>query len=89
MFDRGISWEGSLLDMGILGGIVEKSGAWLGYNGNRLGQGRENARKFLLENPAITKEIHQKIMAKHEELANATALKVGTEDGAPAAAAEN
>ena len=76
MFDRGISWEGSIIDMGILGGVIEKSGAWLGYNGNRLGQGRENARKFLIDNPAITKEIHEKVMTKQEELANAIALKV-------------
>ena len=87
MFDRGISWEGSLLDMGILGGVIEKSGAWLGYNGTRLGQGRENARKFLLENPAMSKEIHQKIMAKHAELVNAPALKIGTVDAAPEPAA--
>ncbi|MFH0940063.1 MAG: recombinase RecA [Planctomycetota bacterium] len=71
MFDRGISWEGSLLDMGILGGIVEKSGAWLNYGSHRLGQGRENARKFLIENPVITKEIHEKIMAKQDDLAGA------------------
>jgi recombination protein RecA len=75
MFDRGISWEGSLLDMGILGGVVEKSGSWLGYAGNRLGQGRENAKKFLIDNPAIAKEIHAKIMEKQDELANAAELK--------------
>jgi recombination protein RecA len=80
MFDRGISWEGSLLDMGILGGIVEKSGAWLGYAGNRLGQGRENARKFLIENPAITKEIHEKILAQQEQLVNASELKAADKD---------
>jgi recombination protein RecA len=81
MFDRGISWEGSLLDMGILGGIVDKSGAWLGYNGTRLGQGRENARKFLLENPAMAKEIHGKIMEKQSELAD-TVLKANPEPAA-------
>jgi recombination protein RecA len=88
MFDRGISWEGSLLDMGILGGVVEKSGSWLGYGGNRLGQGRENAKKFLIENPAIAKEIHEKIMAKQEELINASELKAtpASEEKAPAAA---
>jgi recombination protein RecA len=75
MFDRGISWEGSLLDMGILGGIVEKSGAWLNYGSNRLGQGRENARKFLQENSAIAKEIHEKIMAKQDEISNAATVR--------------
>jgi len=80
MFNHGISWEGSLLDMGILLGTVEKSGSWLGYAGNRLGQGRENARKFLIEHPDITKEIHQKILAHQEEILNSDVLK-----GAPAA----
>ena len=80
MFDRGISWEGSLLDMGILGGVVEKSGSWLGFNGNRLGQGRENARKFLLDNPAVAKEIHMKIMAKQDELLTADVLKATPEE---------
>ena len=84
MFDRGISWEGSILDMGILGGVVEKSGSWLGYGGNRLGQGRENAKKFLIENPAICKEIHSKIMEKQNELAESV-LKVGPEEKAAAA----
>jgi recombination protein RecA len=85
MFDHGISWEGSLLDMGILGGIVEKSGAWLNYGGNRLGQGRENARKFLIENAAIAKEIHEKVMAKQDELANAAVARPDAAAPAPAA----
>ena len=85
MFDRGISWEGSLLDLGIATGVVEKSGAWLNYDSNRLGQGRENARKFLIENPAVAKEIHEKILAHHEKLADAAMLKSA---GAPAAAEE-
>ncbi len=87
MFDRGISWEGSLLDLGILAGVVEKSGSWLGYGGNRLGQGRENARKFLLENPAISKEIHQKILAHETELAQ-TALKASPDPAPPTTSAE-
>ena len=87
MFDRGISWEGSLLDMGILGGVIEKSGSWLGFNGNRLGQGRENARKFLIENAAMTKEIHERIMAKQVELLNATVLKASPETSEPATVA--
>jgi recombination protein RecA len=87
MFDRGISWEGSLLDMGILSGVVEKSGSWLGFNGNRLGQGRENARKFLIENPAIGKEIHEKIMAKQDELVNSNVLKAEPDGAIPAAGA--
>jgi recombination protein RecA len=89
MFDRGISWEGSILDMGILGGVVEKSGSWLGYAGNRLGQGRENAKKFLIDNPAITKEIHAKIMEKQAELLNSDVLKATPDEKPkPAAVAE-
>ncbi|HLX59916.1 MAG TPA: recombinase RecA [Planctomycetota bacterium] len=86
MYDRGISWEGSLLDMGVLSGVVEKSGSWLGFAGNRLGQGRENARKFLLENPATSKEIHEKIMAKQDELLHSDVLKADMEGGEKAAA---
>jgi recombination protein RecA len=86
MFDKGISWEGSLLDMGILSGIVEKSGSWLGFAGNRLGQGRENARKFLCDNKAVSKEIHEKIMAKQDELLHSDVLKAEMEGGEKAAA---
>jgi len=77
MFDRGISWEGSLLDLGIAAGVVEKSGAWLNYDSTRLGQGREHARKFLIENPAVAKEIHEKILAHQDKLAEATTLRSG------------
>ena len=79
MFDRGISWEGSILDVGILGGVVEKSGSWLGFAGNRLGQGRENARKFLIDNPAITKEIHARIMAREAQILTDAAAKSAPE----------
>jgi recombination protein RecA len=88
MYDKGISWEGSLLDMGILCGVVEKSGSWLGYAGNRLGQGRENAKKFLVENPAIGKEIHEKIMSKQDELIKSDVLKAEPEGSEKPAAAD-
>jgi recombination protein RecA len=65
IFDHGISWEGSLLDMGIEADLVQKSGAWLSYKGNRLGQGRENARKFLMENKDVADEIHQFVLKSH------------------------
>jgi recombination protein RecA len=51
VYDEGISWEGDLLDLGVEEGIVEKSGSWYSYDGERIGQGRENARRFLKENP--------------------------------------
>ena len=64
MYGKGISREGSLLDIGVDLGIVKKSGAWFTYEGEQLGQGRENAKNFLIENPEITMEINEKIKVK-------------------------
>jgi recombination protein RecA len=63
MFDSGISYEGDLIDLGMSMNVIEKSGAWLNYGKVRLGQGRENARKFLLENRDLAEEIRAKIIA--------------------------
>jgi recombination protein RecA len=65
LYGEGISKEGGLLDIGSAEGIVNKSGAWYTYNGDQLGQGKENSRKFLKENPQIADEIEQKIKAKY------------------------
>ncbi len=62
MFDRGISYEGDLIDLAVLTNIVEKSGAWYTYNGTRLGQGRENSKAFLFENKDLSAEIHHRIL---------------------------
>ncbi|MFN4244231.1 MAG: recombinase RecA [Tepidisphaerales bacterium] len=62
MYDRGISYEGDLLDLAVLGNIVEKSGAWFTYKTTRLGQGRENAKQFLAENKDLAEEIRQAIL---------------------------
>jgi recombination protein RecA len=62
MFDRGISYEGDLLDLAALGDVVEKSGAWYTYKGTRLGQGRENAKQFLSENRDLADEIRQAVL---------------------------
>jgi len=62
MFDSGISYEGDLLDMGTSCEVVEKSGAWLNYGKIRLGQGRENAKKYLIENRDLCEEIKNKIL---------------------------
>ncbi|HEY4328924.1 MAG TPA: recombinase RecA [Phycisphaerae bacterium] len=64
MFDSGISYEGDLLDLGVNENIVDKSGSWFTYGPMRLGQGREQARQFLKDNPEVGKEIHQKVLAK-------------------------
>ncbi|PJJ72511.1 recombination protein RecA [Diaminobutyricimonas aerilata] len=64
LYGIGISREGSLIDFGVEHEIVRKSGAWYTYDGDQLGQGKENARRFLLENPDIASEIETKILTK-------------------------
>ncbi|GAA1947817.1 recombinase RecA [Amycolatopsis minnesotensis] len=64
LYGQGVSREGSLIDMGVDQGIVRKSGAWYTYEGDQLGQGKENARKFLRENPDIANEIEKRIKEK-------------------------
>lgn len=64
MYGTGISKEGNILDVGVSANIINKSGSWYSYGEHRLGQGRENAKDFLRENPTITKEIEDKIRAK-------------------------
>jgi recombination protein RecA len=61
MFGKGISREGSLLDVGVDLGLIKKSGAWYTYDGEQLGQGRENAKAFLVENPEIMVEVSERI----------------------------
>jgi len=63
MFDHGISKEGSILDVGVESGIIEKRGSFYSFGETRLGQGRENTKKFLEENPEITNEIEARIRA--------------------------
>ena len=64
IYGQGISKEGSLLDVGVDVGLVKKSGAWFTYDGDQLGQGRENARNFLRDNPELAREIEEKIKAQ-------------------------
>jgi recombination protein RecA len=61
MYGEGVSKTGELIDLGVKAGIVEKSGAWFSYNSQRLGQGRENAKLFLRDNPDLAREIEAKI----------------------------
>lgn len=65
MYNGGISKEGNILDVGVKEEIVQKSGAWFSYNDTRLGQGRENAKQFLKDNPVIALEIDTLIRKKH------------------------
>ena len=64
MHDSGISREGDLIDLGIEDRIIEKSGAWISYGDTRLGQGKENAKQYLRDNPALLEEIEKKILEK-------------------------
>ncbi|MGE3769656.1 MAG: recombinase RecA [Bdellovibrionales bacterium] len=63
MYGEGVSKTGELLDLGVAAGVVEKSGSWFAYGGQRIGQGRENAKTYLKENPAVADELEAKIRA--------------------------
>ena len=65
MFGQGISKEGDILDLAADAGIINKSGAWYAYNGEKIGQGRENAKNYLKENPLICEEVEAKVRAKY------------------------
>lgn len=64
MFGKGISREGDILDIAVDLGIINKSGAWFAYNGVKIGQGRENAKKYLIENEEICREVEEKVRAQ-------------------------
>jgi recombination protein RecA len=72
MFDRGISREGDLLDLAIDDRIIDKSGSWINYGELRLGQGRENAKQYLRDNPALMDEITKKVLEKRGLVPTAT-----------------
>jgi recombination protein RecA len=78
LYGTGISHEGELLDMGVEAGIVDKSGAWFAFGSERLGQGKENVRQYLQENPDLAAQIRDKLlghlgMGDHEEPASQSA----------------
>ncbi len=77
IYGQGISREGGLIDMGVEHGFVRKAGAWYTYDGDQLGQGKENARSFLRDNPDLADELEKKIKEK---------LGVGPQVDKPAAA---
>jgi recombination protein RecA len=61
MYGEGISKTGELIDLGVAAGVVEKSGAWFSHDGQRIGQGRENAKAYLKENPVVAEAIERAI----------------------------
>ena len=64
MYNQGISREGEIIELGVQAGIIEKSGSWFSYNSERIGQGKENARQWLKDNPKIAEELIKKIKEK-------------------------
>jgi recombination protein RecA len=80
LYGEGISREGELLELGVIHGVVEKSGAWYIYNGDRLGQGKDNCREFLKENQSMAREIEQKIREKAGVLKPVAAAEAAVED---------
>jgi len=77
MYGEGVSKMGELLDLGVQGGVIDKSGAWFSYGSERIGQGRENAKTFLKENIDMAREIEQKIRANAGLISEAMMGKPG------------
>ena len=67
VYGEGISKEGNILDMAVNLDIIEKSGSWFSYNGDRIGQGRENVKKYLKENPEVLEDVEKKVRANFEK----------------------
>ena len=67
IYGKGISKSGNVLDLAVNLDIVDKSGSWFAYNGERIGQGRENAKKYLEDNPKVMEEIEQKVRKNFNE----------------------
>ena len=83
MYGKGISKNGEIIDMGVNADIIEKSGAWFSYNGERIGQGRENVRRYLSENPKTAAEIEKKIREKAGITANTCPEKANNSNKTP------
>jgi recombination protein RecA len=81
LYGEGISREGELIDMGVDAKLVEKSGAWYGYDGERIGQGKENARQYLKENPAVSAKLEAALREKFVP-AEAVPARAGEDDDA-------
>jgi recombination protein RecA len=87
MYGHGVSKTGELVDLGAKAGIVEKSGAWFSFDSQRIGQGRENAKQFLVDNPEIAAQIEKAVRANAGVLAK-TVMEGSAEDGEDAEAGE-
>jgi recombination protein RecA len=83
MYGEGVSKTGELIDLGVKANLVEKSGAWFSYKSQRIGQGRENAKQFLRDNPAMAAEIEATIRANARAVTDALSAGPGDQDGLP------
>jgi recombination protein RecA len=81
MYGEGVSKRGELLDLGMQAGVVEKSGSWFSYDGERIGQGRENAKTYLKDHPEIAAAIEQAVRANAGLVADAM-MAAGNAEGA-------
>jgi recombination protein RecA len=80
MYGEGVSKLGEILDLGVKAGLVEKSGAWFSYDSIRIGQGRENAKSYLKENPEVAGRLERAIRGKTEEVSEALMAGPAAED---------
>jgi recombination protein RecA len=85
MYGEGVSKMGELIDLGVKGNVVEKSGTWFSYKGQRIGQGRENAKGFLKEHPEIAADVERAIRENAGILSDALMAEPGGESDADAA----
>jgi recombination protein RecA len=81
MYGEGVTKTGDLVDLGVKAGVVEKSGAWFSYNSQRLGQGRENAKLFLRDNPDTAREIEMALRQNAGLIAEKFLENGGSEGG--------
>ena len=88
MYGEGVSKTGEIIDLGVAANVVEKSGAWFAYNGEKIGQGRNNAKQYLKDNPKIADEIEAKIRANANGVANAMMVTPSNDGEASADSAE-
>jgi recombination protein RecA len=80
MYGEGVSKVGEILDLGVKAGLIEKSGAWFSYDSVRIGQGRENAKVYLKENPEVAERIERAIRGRTEEVGEALMVGPDSED---------
>jgi recombination protein RecA len=80
MYGEGVSKMGEILDLGVKAGLIEKSGAWFSYDSIRIGQGRENAKTYLKDNPEVAERLERSIRGKTDEVAEALMAGPSAED---------